>query len=162
MLCWQVSDHQQQLASLHLRLDNLLLERQQLQEEAHGAAAAQAEVAWLQGQLSAAQAQVAQLRKQLPAAQAEVSGTKAGTGRLAHSGDSGSGSRHSVLAQGDADARATLCSAVGSSHPQLAEQPSDDDVSWGRSLTARGPAARPTHVPPVDLSRMRGVLPGRK
>ncbi|KAL4448833.1 hypothetical protein ABPG77_007550 [Micractinium sp. CCAP 211/92] len=158
----QVSDHQQQLASLHLRLDNLLLERQQLQEEAHGAAAAQAEVARLQGQLSAAQAEVAQLRKQLSAAPAEVSAAQASPCRLAHSGGSVSSSMHSVLAQEDAAGRATFCSAVGSSHPQLAEQPSDDEVSWGRSLTARGPAARPTHVPPVDLSRMRGVLPGRK
>lgn len=41
---------------------------------------------------------------------------------------------------------------------QVSELPSEE-VTWGRTLTGRAPAARPKNVPPVDLSRLRLLAP---
>lgn len=138
-------DHQQQVASLHLRLDNLLLERRRLQEEAQEASAA-------------AQAEVAQLRQRLSAAQAEVAVARDSSCGLDRC--SVSSGRHSACTQAVAAAVASALSAPGSTarSSQMAEQPADDEISWGCSLTARAPAARPVNVPPVDLSRLHAAL----
>lgn len=60
-----------------------------------------------------------------------------------------SGARASLHseASGGGGSRAGTCRPVG-------ELPSED-VTWGRTLTSRAPAARPDSVPPVDLSRLR-------
>ena len=147
----QVQAYQQQLAALHLRVDNLLLERQRLQEEA----AEQAEAA------AAAQqqrdAELAQLRSRLSAAEAEVvvagrpSGSFPSMDGTAGGTAAGSGTTLSAL-------RPTARGSQGSEASELA----GDDVTWGRTLTGRAPLARPRIVPPVDLSRLRLPLAGRR
>ena len=157
----QVKGYQQQLAGLHLRVDNLLRERQRMQEEAGDAAAAQRQL----------QAETAQLRASLAAAQATASfgivGTAAGSGGGGKPGAAREHGGPATASSGQVSpvrptARASMCSDAAAGSARLMEQASDEEVSWGRSLTARAPAARPSNVPPVDLSRLRHVLPARK
>ena len=125
----QVRAHQGQLASLHLRLDNLLLERQRMQEEAAEAAAA-----------------VAALRRKLPRGQAQGEPGPA----LDTANAEGAPQRPS--------ARASWQSEGGGSGRAVGELASEE-VTWGRTLTGRAPAARPRNVPPVDLARLRPPPP---
>jgi hypothetical protein len=146
----QVQAYQQQLAALHLRVDNLLLERQRLQEEAVEQAAAAAAA---QQQCDA---ELAQLRIRLPAAEAEVGIA----GRLSANFNSMDGTAGAA-----ADSATTLSAlrptARGSQGSEGSELASGD-VTWGRTLTGRAPLARPRIVPPVDLARLRLPLAGRR
>jgi hypothetical protein len=139
----QVSAQQDQLASLHLRLDNLLLERQRLREDA-----AEQEAA-----ASQQQAEVEMLRQQLqaqPAPRAQRGGTHARSASAtldSANTDTGGPARHP-------SSRLSLHSeGVGSSR-SLADMASEE-VTWGRTLTSRAPATRPKNVPPVDMARLR-------
>ena len=146
----QVQAYQQQLAALHLRVDNLLLERQRLQEEAAEQAAAAAAA---QQQRDA---ELAQLRSRLSAAEAEVAIAGRPSGSLS-STDGMAGTAAGSVATLSA-LRPTARGSQGSEGSELASS----DVTWGRTLTGRAPLARPRIVPPVDLARLRLPLAGRR
>ncbi|KAL4857455.1 hypothetical protein ACK3TF_002324 [Chlorella vulgaris] len=139
----QVSAQQDQLASLHLRLDNLLLERQRLREDA-----AEQEAA-----ASRLQAEVEMLRQQLqaqPAPRAQRGGTHARSASAtldSANTDTGGPAHHP-------SSRLSLHSEGGGSGRSLADMASEE-VTWGRTLTSRAPATRPKNVPPVDMARLR-------
>jgi hypothetical protein len=132
MCCLQVQGYQAQLAALHLRVDNLLLERHRLQEEAAEAAAQQQQQA----------AAVAAPRPRASRGQPEELDTA--------NADCEGGS---VALAAD---RASWQSE-GSSGRAVAELASEE-VTWGRTLTGRRPAPRPQSVPPVNLARLRPPL----
>lgn len=184
----QVAAYQEQLAGLHLRVDNLRRERQRLQEEAaeqvrRRAAqglqgyAAPAEVlrcparmprcsfhalrlhrlhpARLQAAAAAShqqrmEAETEALRQRVAAAEAAAAAANQDGGGPVDTASAGGGGRPSSQSSGwggGHDSGRPVC--------ELASE----EVTWGRTLTGRAPAQRPSAVPPVDLSRLRLQLP---
>lgn len=161
----QLAAARQQSDALALRIDNLLLERARVQEEAEESAAA---LAAARAQMEQQARQVQELEAELDAAGAAAAagaavGQHAGGPPLApgaaprEAADEEEEAQAFLSARSAAAALPTGRSAGGGSDVNTARvwvlQP--EDVTWGRTLTARPPLPRPPHVPPVALGKVR-------
>ena len=96
------------------------------------------------------EAEAEALRQRMAAAEAAAAAASRDAGSPVDTANAGGGGRPSWQSSGSGGGR-------DSGRP-VCELPSEE-VTWGRTLTGRAPAPRPSAVPPVDLSRLRLPLP---